>query len=102
MISNYYLHKDACRYIQVKDILFRLNDTSNILSIPDLPVFNICMTRFNVRIGVSTDLKHVSLHIRALDPGDDALKGCMRVSLNPAHANFITKKISGVTIELSK
>ena len=98
MITDYYVKKDSCAYIQIADKIFQFDKQSNPLAIEKLPIFKDVMTKYAVRILVNDSLTHISLHINALEPDKKLLTGCNLLSFKQQDANYVGKKLKKIVV----
>ena len=102
MITDYYVHKDQCAYIQIDKTLLQFDEDFNPLAFPDIPLFKDAVHKFIIRILINDALTWISLHIRAAEIDKKAFAGKKNeVSLRPKDSNFIGKVLDdGVTVKL--
>lgn len=103
MITEFYVKKDHCAYIQINDTVYQFDTKFNPFNIPDLPIFNECMTNFNVTMKVSDNLNRISLHIRIVDVDSQKLQSKHIVSFKKNDKNYIGRysKINQIEIKIS-
>lgn len=96
-ICQFYLVHGKCHYIQVDDCIFALDKEHNALGLKDLPQFEESITRFNVALVVSDDLKEVSLKVFAVKPDSGRIDG-EQYSFRQQDANYVGKKHEPVKV----
>lgn len=101
MITDFYVKKDHCAYIQIADTVFQFDENFNPLNIPKLPLFKNAATIFNIKFLVDDDISRISLHINAFQINTKALKGCNKISFKKNDANYIKTKLKKIEIKLT-
>ena len=91
MITDFYVKKDKCAYIQIEDQAYQFDERHNPLGLSGMPIFKESLTRFAVGFTISDDLKKIRLDVKALAPEKSVFNGKWHVSFVPSHANFICK-----------
>ena len=86
LITNFYVKKDNCAYIQIEDTIYLLDKNFNPFNLENLPLFIDCMNKFNVTFIVSDDLKSISLHIKAIKP---EISNSQKLSFKQSDRNYI-------------
>lgn len=66
MITDYYVDKDDCAYVQVADSIMQFKEDFNPLCLPKMPIFEEAITKYKINILVNDNLTKISLHIKAL------------------------------------
>ena len=101
MITNFYVEKDNCAYIQIDKTLLQFDEDFNPFKIPDLPIFKDAAHKFCVRILVDDELTKISLHIRALELDKKQLAKKNIVSLKQSDSNYLMKVLkNGVKVNV--
>ena len=100
LITNFYVKKDNCQYIQIADTIYQLDKKLNSLNLPDLPLFTDYLTNFSIKLSINDDLDHIGLHIRALEPDKAVLSKCKLLSFKQDDANYISKAIRHITLKI--
>ena len=93
MITDFYVKKDGCAYIQIADRVYLFHEKHNPLGIEGLPIFKECMTRFEVRFFVSDRLDKIKLSIIAQEPDSQSFSGSTSISFVQSDSNFICKAL---------
>lgn len=91
MITDFYVKKDHCAYIQIGNILFQFDEKFNPLNLENLPIFKDHLTKFRVSFLLSDKLDSIKFSTMAFQPNEDDLSGYTRISLSPEHGNFICR-----------
>lgn len=91
MITDFYLKKDNCAYIQIEDKAYIFDERHNPLGLQDLPLFKDAVTKFVVKMFVSDSLKNIRLRISAVKPDKNIYAGKTSLSFVPSHPDFICK-----------
>lgn len=100
LITNFYVKKDNCQYIQIADIIYQLDKKLNSLSLPDLPLFTDYLTSFSIKLSINNDLDHIGLHIKAFEPDKALLSKKKLLSFKQDDANYISKAIRHITLKI--
>lgn len=100
LITNFYVKKDNCQYIQIADTIYQLDKKLNSLSLPDLPLFTDYLTSFSIKLSINDDLDHIGLHIKALEPDKVLLSKRKLLSFKKDDANYISKAIRHITLKI--
>lgn len=98
MITDYYLFKDKCAYIQIGDTILQFDAEFNPFKLPDLPLFKEAVTKFNVAVSIDDNLRNLHLKLFAVEFNDKALIGKNIISFKPADKNFVGKKLKEINI----
>lgn len=98
MITDYYVTKDNCAYIQIADTILQFDKDRNPLNLPDLPIFKEAVTRFNIAIAVDDNLRNLHLKLFAVEFNDKALSGKKILSFKSSDNNFVGKKLKGIDV----
>lgn len=91
MITDFYVKKDGCAYIQIADRAYQFHEKHNPLGLDNLPIFKDCLTEFEVTFYVTDKLDKIKLGVRAIEPDDATFSGTDHLSFVPKDANFICK-----------
>lgn len=91
MITDFYVKKDGCAYIQIQSNAYQFDDRHNPLGLIDMPIFKDCMTKFEVGFFMSDDLKKIMLSIKAFKPNASCFQDKSSLSFIKSHSNYICK-----------
>ena len=94
MITNFYVKKDNCCYIQIADCIYQLDKKCNPLALPNLPIFEEHVNKFNIIMHVSDDLKHINLKIFAQNVDQQKLNNYNVFSFKENDKNYVGHKHS--------
>lgn len=95
-ITEYYVNKDNCAYIQIDDTIFQFSKSGNPFNIPNLPLFNEAITNQEIKILVSDDLSSIHMHIFVEEPKSESLK---KLSFKEKDKNYIQKVLKNIEIK---
>jgi len=98
MITSFYLNKDKCPYIQIKDTVFAFDLNQNVFNLPNLPVFKDFITSFSISLKISAELDEISLHIKAKEPDRTAFAGKTLVSFVQSDKNYVIKTLDPIVV----
>ena len=93
MITDFYVKKDGCAYIQIADTAYAFVDGASPLGICNLPVFKDAITKFKVWLSVNDALDQIRLQVGAVPLDAKVLSGKLCISFVPKHANFVCKAL---------
>lgn len=101
MITDFYVLKDSCAYVQIADRIFIFDTDFNPLNIPNLPIFKDALSKFSVKLLVDDELTKISLHIQALEPDKQKIHKFNHLSFIQKDTNYIGKALkNGITISI--
>jgi len=103
MITDFYVKKDNCAYVQIANAVYQFEKDFNPLAIPNLPMFKEHFAKFSIKMIVSDQLDKISLHIKALENDKNDLSKFNVVSFIEKDNNYVGKFFkNGITINILK
>lgn len=102
MITNFYVRKDKCAYIQIDNVIYQFVKEFNPFEIEKLPIFKDFMKKFIVSLKINDQLTTIRLHINAIQPDEKLFtSNISKLSFKEKDNNFIMKKLKEIKVEVN-
>ena len=82
-------------------MIYQFNREFNPLNLPGLPIFSEALQHFDIWLSMSDDLRHINLHVRAIDPAKRG-EAYEAFSFRSHDPDFIAKKVRSIDVDLSR